>query len=63
MLEEAKRAFAAAFLKQLDPVLEWMDSVSDVIWEAYAEAEMPFGDSREGMWHWVRMMMGEEEEK
>jgi len=37
-------------------VLPILESIRDALWEAYREAGMPYGDSQEGLLHWMEDM-------
>ncbi len=40
----------------VEGILPILNSIRDALWEAYREAGMPYGDSQEGLIHWMEDM-------
>jgi len=47
----------AQVMNQLwEGILPILNSIRDALWEAYRQAGMPYGDSQEGLLHWMEDM-------
>ncbi len=47
-------ALAEGMKRMVDNTIPVIVSIHKVMWKAYRQAEMPYGDSEEGLMHWIK---------